>query len=165
MALTVSNPRDLLLLLLGEQLYVERRLAAEVLRTLSAHVTDEELRSVLDRHREETAAHVDRLETAFRRLEAAPSSNRSAPFEAAVAQHDELAASFADTTLADVFHARAALRTEYDEIADYTAIFGVAEAAGLAHAVEELRSSLAEEERARALLGRALERLAAARAR
>ena len=40
----VSNPRDLLLQLLGDLLYVERRLAGGVLRELADSVSDERLR-------------------------------------------------------------------------------------------------------------------------
>ena len=43
------------------------------------------------RHQEETVQHVERIESAFLRIEVAPTANLSRPFESAVAQHDELA--------------------------------------------------------------------------
>jgi ferritin-like metal-binding protein YciE len=163
---TISNPRDLLVQLLGDLLYVERRLADAVLRELARSVSDDELRSALEAHLAQTKAHVDRVETAFRRLEVAPTSNRSAPFEGAVSQHDELAGSFAQPRLADVFHATAALHTEHYEIAAYTAILELARATDQDEAVAGLRDSLVDEERALAALERAVSRLAqAARAR
>lgn len=123
--MSVSNPRDLNVQLLGELLYVERRLADEVIRDLAAAVHDHELRSVLEEHREQTVQHVERIETAFRRLEVAPTSNRSAPFEGAVSQHDELAASIADRQLADLFHAQAALHTEHWEMSAYRTLLAL----------------------------------------
>ena len=162
MPATISNPRDLLVQLLGDLLYVERRLADEVLRSLAGEVDDDELRTALERHRDETAVHVDRLEAAFRRLEVTPTSNRSPAFEGAVAQHDELAGSIKQTQLADVFHAASALHTEHYEIAAYTAILELADRTGAGDAVGGLRESLDEEEQARTTLEGAVSRLSEA---
>jgi ferritin-like metal-binding protein YciE len=115
----ISNPRDLTVQLLGEILFVERRLADCVLDELRSAVRDDELRSLLAEHREETQDHVERVETAFRRLDVPPTSNLSRPFESAVAEHDARAASIADPALADAFHAHAALVTEHWELAAY----------------------------------------------
>jgi ferritin-like metal-binding protein YciE len=144
MAGRVSNPRDLLVLLLGEVLHVERRLAGEVLHSLIEAVRDEELAAVLRNHLDETKEHVERVETAFRRLQLAPSAHLSRPFESAVAQHDELAPTIVGRVLADAFHAAAALHTEHYEIAGYRALLELAPP----DVSELLRSSLDEEERA-----------------
>jgi ferritin-like metal-binding protein YciE len=149
----ISNPRDLILQLLGDALYLERRLAGGVLQELIDAVSDAELKEALQQHLEETKAHVDRAETAFRRLDAAPSANMSRSFEAAKAEHDELAGSIVDPKLADVFHTRAALQTEHDEIALYTAVLALAD-------LEPLRDSLQEERLTREKLERLLRRLA-----
>jgi ferritin-like metal-binding protein YciE len=156
---TISNPRDLLVQLLGDLLYVERRLADDVLQTLIGSVGDEELRGALEHHREETATHAVRIEAAFRRLDVAPTSNRSAAFEGAVAQHSELSGSFANPRLADAFNAASALHTEHYEIAAYAAILAVAEAAGFGEAVADLQGSLDDEHRARETLEAAIRRL------
>jgi ferritin-like metal-binding protein YciE len=153
---TISNPRDLLVQLLGEILFVERRLAGGVLRDLISAVTDEQLAEGLRAHLEQTKAHVDRCETAFRRLEVAPTANQSHAFESAVAEHDELASSIASPRLADLFHAKAALQTEHLEIALYTAVLAL----GFDDALAPLRESLADENEAREVLERELRRLA-----
>jgi ferritin-like metal-binding protein YciE len=159
MAGRVSNPRDLLVLLLGEVLHVERRLAGEVLRSLIEAVRDEELGGVLRGHLEETKEHVERVEIAFRRLELAPSAHLSRPFESAVAQHGELASQIVDPRLADIFHAQAALQTEHWEITAYTT---VVELGGRSDAdLGLLADSLVEEERAGEYLRHAVVRLAA----
>jgi ferritin-like metal-binding protein YciE len=149
MAGKVSNPRDLLVLLLGELLYVERRLAGGVIRELADAVRDESLRDGLRRHLAETERHVERIESAFRRLEVAATANLSRPFESAVDQHDELARGIVDPTLADRFHAQAALHTEHWEIAAYETVLRLAP-----NDVRELLESSLDDERgaARTLL-------------
>ncbi len=117
--MSISNPRDLVVQLLGELLYVERRLTDDVLESLAADVGDEKLREALEAHRIHTKEHVTRIETVFRRLEVAPTSNRSAPFESAVSAHDELALSIVEPQLTDLFHAQAALHVEHWEAAAY----------------------------------------------
>ena len=110
MAGKISNPRDLLVLFLGQLLHVERRLAGGVIRDLANGVHEDELRTALQRHLEETVQHVERVESAFRRIEVAPTANLSRPFESSVAQHSELAANVLEPRLADNFHAQAALQ-------------------------------------------------------
>jgi ferritin-like metal-binding protein YciE len=158
-ATKISNPRDLVLQLMGELLFVERRLADQVIPDLAAAVQDGELRRGLEEHREQTKQHVERLETAFRRLDVAPTSNLSRPFESAVAEHDELASSILDPRLADLFHAQAALHTEHWEMAAYRALVPL-----VPDDVRDLlRPSFDEEGDAAKLLVSAIDRIADAR--
>jgi ferritin-like metal-binding protein YciE len=122
----ISNPRDLTVQLLGELLYVERRSADRVLMQLADDVSDPDLAQLLRAHREATAVHAERVEAAFLSLGVTPSSHRSAPFEASVAQHGELAPKIVDRTLADRFHAQAALHTEHWEAAAYETLLRLA---------------------------------------
>jgi ferritin-like metal-binding protein YciE len=151
----VSNPRDLVLLVLGDLLFVERRLASHVLPELISQVEDAELKSALQEHHDETKTHVTRLETAFRRLDAAPSAALSRAFEGAVAQHEQVAPNVVEPRLRDLFHAHAALRTEHYELAGYDALLR------LAPDLEELLAPSRDDERhAARALEQALERLA-----
>src|SRR5439155_14801051 len=104
-------------------------------------------KAALEEHLAETRTHVTRLETAFRRLDAAPSANLSRGFEGMVAQHDQLAPSVVLPALADELHAAAALRVEHYEIAGYRALLSIAGRRGF-DAVEPLDGSLEEEEQA-----------------
>jgi ferritin-like metal-binding protein YciE len=156
--IAISNPRDLLVQLLGELLFIERRLAGGVLRDLIDAVSDKQLADELRAHLEQTKAHVDRCETAFRALEVAPTANQSNAFESAVKEHDELSSSFVTPALADYFHAQAALQTEHMEIALYTAVLSL----GFDDALAPLRESLADENEAREILERELRRLSSA---
>jgi ferritin-like metal-binding protein YciE len=158
MATTISNARDLIVQLLGELLFVERRLAGTVIAQLARSVHDDALKAALDQHHEETKAHVDRVETAFRRLEVAPTSNLSRPFESAVAEHDEFAASIVDPRLADLYHARVALQTEHWEVAAYRTLLALVPDA-IRHL---LRQSLEDESRTETALLQAIDRLAGA---
>lgn len=151
----VSNPRDLLVLLLGEILFVERRLAGGVLQQLIDAVQDEELRDALRAHLEETRQHVDRVEIAFRKIEVAPTANLTQVFESAVAEHDAVAKSIVDQGLADVFHAQAALHTEHWELGAYRTVFALAPR----EVRDVLRPSYDEEGAAAKLLVAAIDRL------
>jgi ferritin-like metal-binding protein YciE len=153
---TISNPRDLVVQLLGELLYVERRLADAVLRELQQAVVDDELTAALAHHREQTKEHAERIEAAFRRLSVAPTSNLSRAFDSAVAQHDELAEAFKEPRLADLFHAQAALQTEHWEMAAYRTLLPLAPP----EVAELLRPSFEEEGDAARKLVEAIDRLA-----
>lgn len=159
MASKISNPRDLLVLLLGELLYVERRLAGDVLQQLADAVRDSELKRALEQHLAETKVHVERIESAFLRLEVAPTANLSPPFESAVAQHDALAGSFVSPQLADVFHGQAALHTENWEIAAYATVLAFGDAMDRRDDLVELEKSKRDEEQAATMLEQAFTRL------
>jgi ferritin-like metal-binding protein YciE len=158
MPMTVSNPRDLFVMLLGEILYVERRLAGGVLQSLIDSVNDEALKSNLRKHLEETHRHVERAEMIFRQIDVAPSAHFSAAFEAAVKQHDDAAPTIRNVVLRDCFHGQAALHTEHWEIAAYTSALLAAKDAGLddegtALMRETLRDEQAERDRIEPFLG------------
>lgn len=160
MTLTVSNPRDLLVLQLGEILHVERRLAGGVLQSLIDATDDEELAAVLQRHLAQTHTHVERVETVFRRIEVAPSALLSRPFESAVAQHDDLTRSIVEPRLADLFHTLMAFHTEHWEIAAYTVAWATGRAMGLNDQLADLHETIREEERARDALSAVADDLA-----
>ncbi len=149
--------------LLGEILYVERRLAGAVLQHLIDACSDTALAAALNEHLAETRLHVERVETAFRGISVAPTANLSASFESAVSQHDKLAGSILTATLSDAFHATTALRTEHWEIASYTSLLELGEALGYREEVTDLRANLDDEDHARDALMRSIARLSTAR--
>jgi ferritin-like metal-binding protein YciE len=155
-ATKVSNRRDLVVQLLGELYFVERRLADQVIGELVDAVQDEELKQALRHHRDETKTHVERIETAFRKLDVAPTSNLSQAFESAVSQHDELKEAMKEPTLADIFHAQAALHTEHWEMAAYRTLLKLAPD----EVAEVLKPSFDEEGEAAKSLVKAIDRLA-----
>jgi len=94
-------------------------------------VRSEGLAAAIGEHLAQTKEHGPRLEDVFRALGAEPSSNLSPPVEKLVEHHDELAGSFADDRLADVFHAAAAGATEHHELGAYDTLLALGRAVGL----------------------------------
>lgn len=157
-SITVSNPRDLVALMLGELLFVERRLHDAILPSIVAKVGDQELQEVLRAHQQETRTHVERVEEAFRRIGIAPTSNLSRTIEAAAEQHAALSSSIAEPRLADLFHAQTALHGEHWEMAAYRTLLPLVPD----DVADLLKPSYAEEGEAAKLLVRAIDRLATA---
>ena len=101
-------------------------------------VRSEGLAAAVAEHLEQTKKHGPRLEQVFRAVDAEPSSNLSPPVEKLAQHHDELAGSFADDRLADVFHAVAAVTTEHHEIAAYDTLLALGRSVGLSDSAREL---------------------------
>jgi ferritin-like metal-binding protein YciE len=132
-----------------------------VLPELQKAVTSEGLAAAVAEHLEQTREHGPRLEEVFRAVGAEPSSNLSPPVEKLAEHHDELAESFTDDRLADVFHAAAAATTEHHELAAYDTLLALAQAVELPDDARGLlERNRSEEEKALRRLEGELERLA-----
>jgi ferritin-like metal-binding protein YciE len=118
----LSNPRDLLVAQLSELLWVERRLAFDVLPSVIEAASDEQLKALFAEHLDETREHVERVEQAFRKLGMEPSSAFSPGFSGLVEQHDEVAKKIVEPGLADRWHAAAGIAAEHFELALYAGI-------------------------------------------
>ena len=123
----LSNPKDLLVAQLSEALWVERRLAFDVLPETIGKVKDETLRKLFEEHLEETNEHVRRVEQAFREIEMEPSSALSPGFSGLIEQHKTLSSKIVEPVLEDRWHATAGVAVEHFELALYSGI----DAAGL----------------------------------
>ena len=148
MPLTVSNPRDLLLVQLADILFVERLLSFEVLPELLKKVSDPDLGGALAEHLEQTKRHVSNVEAAFRVVGAEPSSNLSRPFVGLKEQHSQVAGDIKARPLADLWHAASAIHTEHYEIAAYRQLRALARLMGLDELDELLVANLRDEEQA-----------------
>jgi ferritin-like metal-binding protein YciE len=137
----LSNDRDLLLAQLSELLWVERRLAFDVLKDVIDAVHDSELRGLFETHLEETREHVRRVEQSFRELGVEPSSALSPGFSGLIEQHDTVAKKTVEPGLADRWHAAAGIAAEHFELALYTGV----EALAPASAWEALSANVADE--------------------
>src|SRR3954454_4551187 len=118
----LSNERDLLIAELSELLWVERRLAFDVLKDVIGAVHDSELRKLFETHLEETREHVTRVEQAFRELGIEPSSALSPGFSGLIEQHDTVAKKIVDSAVEDRWHATAGIAAEHFELALYAAL-------------------------------------------
>ena len=83
-------------------------------------VRDDELRTALEEHLEQTRYHAARVEQAIRDAGAEPLSARSAALAGLLAQHD--AQDVRDPSLRDLHHARGAIRVEHLELGLYDAL-------------------------------------------
>jgi ferritin-like metal-binding protein YciE len=140
----LNTPRDLFLHELGDILYVERKLASEVLPKLIEEVSDEEFRSGLESHLEQTRQHVANVEEVFELLGEAPQEEECIGFEGLRKEHDQLVEE-CSSALIDIVDVGAAARTENYEIAAYEGLRRLAKAMGEEQAVGLLDANLKQE--------------------
>jgi ferritin-like metal-binding protein YciE len=140
----MSNPRDLFLHELGDILYVEEKLAEEVLPKLIEEVSDEEFRKGLERHLKQTRGHIEKVRRVFREFGAEAKAEHCIGFEGLKHEHEELA-SESSPALIDLLAAGAAARTEHYEIAAYEGLRRTAKALGENTAVGLLDEILKQE--------------------
>jgi ferritin-like metal-binding protein YciE len=141
----LSNPRDLFLQLLGQQLWLERMLVLDVLPKLAQEAQTQSLSEAFLAHLQETQEHVRRLEDCFRAAGAEVSSNFDPAAQRLFEHHDEVAASIVEPLLRDVFHAAGAARVEHVELAAYGTLVELARVLELEDARELLERNLGEE--------------------
>ncbi len=140
----LTTPRDLFLHELGDILYVERALAKETLPKLIGEVSDEEFKSGLESHLEQTRQHVANVEKVFELLGEEPEVEKCVGFEGLKQEHDQLIEE-SSSTLVDIVDVGAAARTENYEIAAYEGLRRMAKAMGEDKAVELLDENLKQE--------------------
>ena len=143
----ITTPRELFLHELGDILYVERSLADEALPTLIGEVRDDDFRTALESHLEETRGHVKNVERVFELLGETPKDEPCIAFEGLTKEHEKLVEETSDD-LIDMVDLGAAARTENYEIAAYEGLRRMAKAMGEDKAVELLDANLAEEKNA-----------------
>jgi ferritin-like metal-binding protein YciE len=143
----ITTPRDLFLHELGDILYVERKLAGEVLPKLISEVQDEEFTTALEAHLEQTRRHVTNVERVFAELAESPQTERCIGFEGLKAEHDKLLEE-TSRQLVDSVDLGAAARTENYEIAAYEGLRRMAKAMGEERSVELLDANLKDEKEA-----------------
>lgn len=143
----ITTPRDLFLHELGDILYVEQKLADEVLAKLIGEVQDSELKKGLEKHLKETKQHVTNVEQIFDELGETPSAEKCIGFEGLKAEHDALVEK-TSPALIDLVDAGAATRTEHYEIAAYEGLISLARALGERDAVDLLEENLKQEKEA-----------------
>ena len=141
---TLTTQRDLFLHELGDILFVERKLANEVLPALIDEVEDRELQTGLKRHHKQTERHVTNVETAFKKMGETPQAEKCLGFEGLKKEHDELTGE-AVASLTDAIDTSAATRTEHYEIAAYQGLIAMARGLGEKSIVPLLQENLSQE--------------------
>ncbi len=155
----LTTQRDLFLHELGDILFVERKLANEVLPALIGEVADKELQSGLKRHHTQTRRHVTNVESAFKKMGETPEAEKCLGFEGLKSEHDELTGE-ASPSLTDAIDTGAAVRTEHYEIAAYQGLIAMARGLGEKEVVPLLQENLTQEREALKGLEKVARRLA-----
>ena len=144
----ITQPRDLFVTDLKAMLYVEQKLADEVLPQLVKEVASSEFKQGLEHHLEETKQHVANLERAFELLGEDPKTDKSHAIDGLVAQHEKVVKHIDNDQVRDVFDAGAAAKTEHLEIAAYESMITAAESLGELEIVSLLEENLDQEKEA-----------------
>src|SRR5256885_11664573 len=161
MAQPLTTPRELLAALLRQMVWIEQKLAEEVLPELSERARSPDLKRGFDRHRLETEGHVRTVRDVLDDLDLPGEPEESPAFRGLVAEHEQLAGCAESPLMADLAHAVAALAAEHLEMATYEALVSLAESAGEEEIGIRLRGVLEQEEFAREQVEGAMTKLLA----
>jgi ferritin-like metal-binding protein YciE len=156
----INVPRDLFVTELQSMLYVEQKLADEVLPELSQEIKNSDFKENVKEHLVETRRHVANLERAFELLGEQPKADKSHAIDGLVAQHDKVFKNIASDELRDAFNAGAAAKTEHLEIAAYESMITTAEFLGEDEIVHLLEENRDEEKQALKKVEKASEQIA-----
>ena len=140
----VMDPRQLFLHELGDILYVEKVLADEALPKLIDEVRDEEFKSGLKRHLQQTQRHVANVRRAFDKLGEVAETEKCIGFDGIKKEHDKMVKD-ASSDLIDMVDVGAAARTEHYEIAAYQGLIAQARSLGEREIVGLLETNLRDE--------------------
>ncbi|HEY3578625.1 MAG TPA: DUF892 family protein [Gaiellaceae bacterium] len=148
MAERLTTPRELLGARLRQMLWIERRLAYDVLPRLREQAHAPDLRAAFDRHLVETKSHAATVRDVLGDLYVSVEPEESPSFRGLLAEHDQLTGRIAedDHLLNDLAHAVAALATEHLELATYESLVSLAESLGEEEVGIRLRALLEQEE-------------------
>jgi ferritin-like metal-binding protein YciE len=157
---TITEPRQLFVNDLQSMLYVEQRLAEDVLPELANEISDSEFKEKIRHHLDETKQHVANLERVFELLGEEPKPDKSHAVDGLVAQHDKVVKNIETDELRDFFDAGAAAKTEHLEIAAYEGLITAAESLGDSEIVTLLEENLDQEKDALKQAKKAAEQIA-----
>ena len=145
---SIAEPRDLFLTELQSMLYVEDKLANEVLPELTQQIKDSDFKEDVKHHIEETQRHAANIERALELMGEEPKPDKSHAIDGLVAQHDKIVKHIENDQLRDLFNAGAAAKTEHLEIAAYEGMVETADALGEDEIVTLLEENLDDEKAA-----------------
>lgn len=143
----ITTPRELFIHELGDILYVERQLATKALPKLISEVEDDEFRSALEDHLDQTKTHVKNVEQVFEILGEEAEAEVCLGFEGLTKEHAKMVEE-TSSSLIDMVDLGAAARTENYEIAAYETLRRMAKALGHDDAVALLDENLKQEKEA-----------------
>ncbi|MBW3627750.1 MAG: ferritin-like domain-containing protein [Gemmatimonadetes bacterium] len=142
----MTEPKDLLKHELADLLYAEKRFTTAT-KTMIRETNDPEVKARLEKHVEETAVQIERLEKAFASIGEKAKAEKC---EAAIGlkeEHDSFKSEEKPSKqLLEAFDLGSGLRVEHYEIAAYRTAIAMANVLGHKECASILKESLAEEE-------------------
>lgn len=139
-------------------LYDAERQLVKALPTMANRASNDDLRTAIEAHLQETENHVTRLEQAFRLVGEPPKAKHCAGIAGIIKEGSEAIALDADDTVTDAVIIASAQRAEHYEIAAYGTSVAWAEALELRDLAHLLRLNLNEEKAADNMLTSLAER-------
>ncbi len=163
MAEPVTSAEDLFQARLRQMLFVELKLADEVLPLLLGEARSTDLRYAFERHLAETRGHVQTLRDILSGLEVHAEPETSPALLGVVDEHEQLVKRIASSghLVSDLVHAEAAAATEHLEMSAYHMLSSMAEALGEEEIAIRLREVMEQEELALEFVDRAAAKLLA----
>ncbi len=128
-----------------KDLYSAENQILKALPKISAAVANEELKSALDEHLQETRGHVARLETIFKKLDAAPGGHHCKGMEGLLEEGSGILEDATDPQVRDAGIIAACQRVEHYEMAGYGTAAAYAELLEQLDAAALLQLTLDEE--------------------
>jgi ferritin-like metal-binding protein YciE len=146
----VQEPRDLLEEKLTEMLYVERKLADEILPKLQEEISNAEFQRGITKHLEETRQHAMNVERVLDMLGMEAKEGKCPTLDGMEDEHKKGVKDIDSDMpeLIDLFDAGAAAATEHYEIASYNGLIEIVDAMGEGRAASLLRENLEQEQKA-----------------
>jgi ferritin-like metal-binding protein YciE len=153
----LKTPHELFDLRLRTQLWVERRLADELLPLFREHVHSTQLKYAIDHHMFETLVHARTLERILHLRGAAGEPVESPALLGLKADHDALMQLIDQERddVVDLMHAEVLAATEHHEIAVYASLVATANALGEDGVAAQLQEIREQEEHALEVVERA----------
>jgi ferritin-like metal-binding protein YciE len=125
---TISTPRELFVDKLADILEAENQIE-QTLPKMIDEASDEELRSGLEAHLEQTRGHIENVEEVFRAVGESPRTKECHGIEGLKKEHEE-ASKEVDQQLLDSVVASSTAATEHYEISNYDTLITLARAIG-----------------------------------
>ena len=159
----IRTPQELLAHRLRTILWVEERLADEILPLLYDHVHQVELKLGIERHILETQGHVRTVRSALHLLGTSEQPEQSPALLGLKAEHDALmqAVDQEREDVVDLMHADVIVQSEHQEIAAYESLIALAQALGEEEIAAMLQEILEQEQYALELAEKAATKLLA----
>jgi ferritin-like metal-binding protein YciE len=131
-----------------EDIYYAEHALVDVLADLADETQNEDIKQVLQEHRDETQQHIDRVEQVFGMIGEPPEEEECEGIQGLVTEHEEFVEMDPDKDLLDIHNVVAAQKTEHYEIAAYGNLAQQADRLGMDEAGDLLHQNLVEEEQA-----------------